>query len=128
MRNHFQTFYPYKKSTTQESVIQHVFKLLGDSSSTHFDASTDDDVNYLQDLDLIYLGTSSDIFKSQTKLLRQEYGQMNDKQYNSMRLKFLETFLNVLPCIYSTKKFRDLFEETAKANITAEIEELKLLV
>lgn len=128
MRNHFQTFYPYKKSTTQESVIQHVFKLLGDSSSTHFDASTDDDVNYLQDLDLIYLGTSSDIFKSQTKLLRQEYAQMNDKQYNSMRLKFLETFLNVLPCIYSTKKFRDLFEETAKANITAEIEELKLLV
>lgn len=53
---------------------------------------------------------------------------MNDKQYNSMRLKFLETFLNILPCIYSTTKFRDLFEETAKANITVEIEELKLLV
>lgn len=109
--------------------MQHVLKLLGDSSTSHFDAtSIDDDVNYLQDLDLIYLGASPDLFKSYTALLRQEYSHMNDKQYNSMRLKFLETFLNVLPCIYATTKFRDLYEETAKANITGEIEELKASV
>lgn len=106
--------------------MHHVLKLLGDATTTHFDASSlDDDLSFLQDLDLVYLGASPEQYQILTKFLREDYKHFNDRQYNSMRLKFLETFLNVLPCIYSTQKFRELFEETAKANITKEVEELR---
>uniref|UniRef100_A0A336MYG1 CSON009582 protein n=2 Tax=Culicoides sonorensis TaxID=179676 RepID=A0A336MYG1_CULSO len=113
---------------SDNDLIQHVLKLLGDPSSTCVCDSLNDDLNFLQDLDLIYLGVSPpETYKTQIELLRKDYPHMNDKQYNSMRLKFLETFLNVLPCIYSTSKFRDLYEETAKKNVSNEVQELKQL-
>lgn len=100
-------------------------KLLGDESVSVSDLTIDDDQNFIQDLDLIVLGSGLDTYQSYTELLRKEYSHLNDKQYNTMRLKILETFLHVLPCIYSTTKFRDLFEETAKKNISTEVEQLK---
>ncbi|XP_063701869.1 uncharacterized protein LOC134831952 [Culicoides brevitarsis] len=123
-----QAFKEFCKDTAlnDENLVQHVLRLLGDPSANVFDI--EDDLNFLQDLDLVYLSSSAEDFRRQRELLRLEYKQMNDKQYNSMRLKFLETFLNVLPCIYSTTQFREQFEEAAKANITAEVEELKALV
>lgn len=98
--------------------------MLGNESVNVVD-SLDEDVAYVQDLDLIFLGSSSDDYKKYSEALRKEYNVLNEQEYNSTRVKMLNTLLNVLPSIYTTSKFKDMFEEVAKSNVSKEIEELQ---
>lgn len=85
----------------------------------------EEEANFIQDLDLVVLGSAPDVYKSYTEALRKEYPHLDDKTYNSTRLKALETFLNVLPSIYCTAKFKDLFEAATRANVSKEVDTLK---
>lgn len=85
----------------------------------------EEEANFIQDLDLVFLGSTPDAYRAYTAALRKEHLHLDDKEYNATRLKALHTLLNVLPSIYSTSKFKDMFEEAAKSNVSKEIEELK---
>lgn len=106
-----------------ENTIKFVKKLLGDES---IDAMPgyDDEINLLQDLDLLVLGSSPEEYKRYRELLRKEYCHLGDSSYTKMRLKVLETFL-MIPNIFSTNEFQTKFEDIARKNIVNEIEELK---
>lgn len=106
-----------------ENTIKFVKKLLGDES---IDAMPgyDDEINLLQDLDLLVLGSSPEEYKRYRELLRKEYCHLDDSSYTKMRLKVLETFL-MIPNIFSTNEFQTKFEDIARKNIVNEIEELK---
>ncbi|XP_055916069.1 uncharacterized protein LOC129948943 [Eupeodes corollae] len=106
-----------------EHVIKLVKKLLGDET---IDAlpGYEDEINLLQDLDLVVLGSSPEEYKRYRELLRKEYSHLDDSSYTKMRLKVLQTFL-MIPTIFSTNEFQTKFEETARKNVDTEIKDLK---
>lgn len=59
-------------------------------------------------------------------LLRKEFSELNDAAYNAMRLKVLQSLLQI-PTIYSSEAFAHL-EFTARANIEQEITELSVFL
>lgn len=106
-----------------ESTIKLVKKLLGDETVDTM-PRYDEEINIIQDLDLVVLGSTPEEYKRYRELLRKEYSHLDDSSYTKMRLKVLETFL-MIPTIFATDCFRTKFEETARKNILKEIEDLK---
>ncbi|XP_055836812.1 uncharacterized protein LOC129905365 [Episyrphus balteatus] len=106
-----------------ENIIKLTKKLLGDESIDTL-PGYDEEINLLQDLDLLVLGSPPEEYNRYRELLRKEYSHLDDASYKKMRLKVLETFL-MIPTIFATNDFQSKFEETARKNIIKEIEELK---
>lgn len=81
------------------------------------------DLHLFLDLDLAILGSEADRYMRYASDVRREYAWYSDEEFSRGRIAFLQGFLNY-PQWYKTKYFCDAMEETARANVTAE---LKLL-
>lgn len=78
------------------------------------------DKHYFLDLDMAVLGTDEISYEIYTKQVRGEYDFLAENVYKALRLKVLQTFLQI-PNIFSTKVFREKYEEQARRNILKEI-------
>ncbi|KAJ1373265.1 hypothetical protein KIN20_035625 [Parelaphostrongylus tenuis] len=83
-----------------------------------------EDVHYLIDFDMAFLGDDEEQFVSHEKAQRKEYEHLSDDEYRKQRAKVLRFFLQI-PNIYATKELRDDLEVKARENIAREIELLE---
>ncbi|VDD96541.1 unnamed protein product [Enterobius vermicularis] len=82
-----------------------------------------DDLHYLIDFDMAFLGDQPAAYQKHIENIRKEYAHLDDAEYNSQRLKILELFLQI-PNIFATKELRERYEEQARKNILNEIDQL----
>ncbi|KAI1717011.1 hypothetical protein Ddc_10149 [Ditylenchus destructor] len=88
------------------------------------DTYGEEDLHYLIDFDMAWLGSSPEEYQKHKDAIRKEYGHFNDEEYTEQRLKILRFFLQI-PNIYATRELRDTFETKARQNIQREIDELE---
>ncbi|XP_069681568.1 uncharacterized protein [Periplaneta americana] len=83
-----------------------------------------DDLHFFLDIDMAVLGSDPEQYAEYTAKVQQEYAFLPESMYRSLRLKVLQSFLQI-PNIFATKEFREKFESKARANIQKEVESLK---
>ncbi|MBY0548893.1 MAG: hypothetical protein K2W95_16595 [Candidatus Obscuribacterales bacterium] len=76
------------------------------------------------DCDLMILAASPEEYKLYTEQIRQEYSQFSDAEYRVGRTHVLKSFIS-RDRIFFTDQIRREYEDTARANITREIEQLR---
>lgn len=81
------------------------------------------DTNLFTDVDLMVLGQTATAYQEYCKQIRKEYGVYPDFVYQPARKKVLLHFLQ-MPRIYKSPTCFSLFEEKARANLKAELQEL----
>ena len=79
-------------------------------------ALTDQDLNYLLDIDLAILGNSTARFAEYEQQIQQEYTWVESDLYKLKRAEVLQYFYQMQP-IYQTHYFNHLFEDQAKQNL-----------
>lgn len=89
-------------------------------ATAHIGDLETDTQRYMSDIDLSIFGKDYEIFRVYCYAIRKEFQQISDLEYSESRIKVLQKFLDK-PHIYYTDHFRDRYEETARANITKEI-------
>lgn len=82
--------------------------------------ATDQDLNYLLDIDLAILGSSKRRFAEYEQQIQQEYSWVDADLYQVKRAEVLNYFFEMKP-LYQTEYFRDLLEEQAKYNLTSSL-------
>ncbi|XP_066298128.1 uncharacterized protein [Branchiostoma lanceolatum] len=82
------------------------------------------DEHYFLDFDMSVLGWPEQDYDVYAKQIRQEYVHIPLDQYRERRAEFLKKTLSEIPNIFSTKEFRDQFEEQARQNLHREIQHL----
>ncbi|GMT13686.1 hypothetical protein PFISCL1PPCAC_4983, partial [Pristionchus fissidentatus] len=87
-------------------------------------ATGDDDLHYLLDFDLSFLGDTPEAFVGHELAMRSEFYHLSDQDYATQRLKTLRFFIQI-PNIFATKDLRDQYEAKARVNIAKEIEMLQ---
>ena len=85
---------------------------------------TDGDTAILLDADLAILGADPAAYSSYVAAVRSEYRHLDDDDWRDGRTSVLDGFL-ARPEIYSTSFGRDHWEARARANLTAELAELR---
>lgn len=75
------------------------------------------------DCDLMILAATPDEYKLYTEQIRQEYSQFSDAEYRVGRTHVLKSFIS-RDTIFFTDRIRREYEDTARANIAREIEQL----
>ncbi|HZH64930.1 MAG TPA: hypothetical protein VEY10_08550 [Flavisolibacter sp.] len=95
------------------------------ATKTHRPTS-DADTNFFIDADLSILGQPWDDYHKYMKNIRKEYIIYPDNIYHSGRLKVLKHFLK-MERVFKTEHFHNLYEATARENMSREIEILSLL-
>jgi predicted metal-dependent HD superfamily phosphohydrolase len=81
------------------------------------------DHKILCDLDLTILGQPEDIFDRYESQIRQEYDWVPEQDFVKGRSAVLQSFLD-RKSIYSTKFFREKYQEQARRNLTRSIAQL----
>ncbi len=92
------------------------------ATKTH-ETNGDDDLSYFLDFDMSILGSEETIYDIYTKQISDEYSFYPTFLYNRGRRKVLESFLEKTS-IYNTPTFKNLLEQSARANIQRELENL----
>ena len=85
-------------------------------STKKHQALTDQDLNYLFDIDLAILGNSTARFAEYEQQIQQEYTWVESDLYKLKRAEVLQYFYQMQP-IYQTHYFNHLFEDQAKQNL-----------
>lgn len=88
------------------------------------DVYGENDVHYFLDFDVSILGSSPSEYQDYSSCIREEYSHLPESTYNFLRTKVLKSFLQI-PNIFSTKPFREKYEEQARNNIQDEITRLE---
>ena len=78
--------------------------------------ATNQDLNYLLDIDLAILGSSQQRFAEYEQQIQQEYAWVEAAQYQFKRTEVLKYFLDMKP-LYQSEYFRNLLEDNAKLNL-----------
>ncbi|CAJ0606824.1 unnamed protein product [Cylicocyclus nassatus] len=124
-----QLLHQFAQDTTFDSE-NYVADLIVASGSYSTDAhltpgvSGDEDLHYLIDFDMAFLGDDEELFSQHEKAQRKEYSHLSDEEYMKQREKVLRLFLQI-PNIYATKDLRNDFEAKARENIAREIKLLE---
>ena len=92
--------------------------------STHRKPATDPDARLFADVDLAILGQPPEAFAEYERQVRREYEWVPEDVFKGARAPILETFLDRFS-IYMTDPFREKYEKTARANLTASLLALK---
>uniref|UniRef100_A0A0R3RGG7 DUF1524 domain-containing protein n=1 Tax=Elaeophora elaphi TaxID=1147741 RepID=A0A0R3RGG7_9BILA len=87
------------------------------------DAYGEEDIHFLLDFDVAFLGVGHVEYDVHCSNIRKEYDHLNDEEYRRQKLKVLKLFMRI-PNIYATQELRERFEAQARLNVTKEIEEL----
>ncbi|HVI44283.1 MAG TPA: hypothetical protein VM802_05420 [Chitinophaga sp.] len=93
------------------------------ATHSHINASKEPDLDYFLDFDLQILGADPATYQLYTQQIRQEYSIYPDLLYNAGRRKVLQHFLE-MPAIFRTAGCRNLYEQQARENIHAELNNL----
>jgi len=90
------------------------------------------DEKFIHDLDLAILGGDPEKYDKYSKLIREEYSFVKEKDFYQGRLQVLEYFLgksgsstDQKKSLYLTQYFQDLYEKKALDNILNEINDIK---
>lgn len=102
----------------ENTKIQKVYKWII-ATKTHL-PTTDQDLNYLLDIDLAILGSSKQRFAEYEQQIQQEYSWVEAELYRVKRAEVLNYFFEMKP-LYQTEYFKNLLEEQAKYNLTSRI-------
>jgi len=89
----------------------------------HDAAGLDDDGRWFLDLDLAILGAAPDVYAEYSKAVRSEYRWVPAMLYRRGRRDVLQGFLR-REQLYFTAPLRERFEVQARANLTAELQQL----
>lgn len=92
-------------------------------ATDHKTEPTTEDEKLIIDIDLSILGSSEEDYDLYAKNIRREYAAFSVEEYAEGRTKVLRHFLQ-RPELYSTKSFRDQFEEQARSNLERELKTL----
>jgi predicted metal-dependent HD superfamily phosphohydrolase len=93
-------------------------------TTKHHQAAIDDaDVQVLLDADLAILGANPDHYKEYAQAIRREYAWVPDATYRAKRKQVLEQFLQ-RDRIYFTALMFETAEQSARANLSAEVQRL----
>ncbi|ELU04917.1 hypothetical protein CAPTEDRAFT_94551 [Capitella teleta] len=79
-----------------------------------------EDLHYLLDMDMSVLGMKPKEYDMYARNIRSEYEHIPVSTYCTGRAKILQSFIQI-ENIYSTKTFRELYEEEARRNLEREI-------
>lgn len=85
--------------------------------------SDNQDTNFFTDADLSILGASWEVYEAYFRNIRREYSYYPDLLYKPGRKKVLQHFLS-MDKIFKTDKFFSRYEEQARKNLSAELEQL----
>lgn len=88
-----------------------------------FDAAEEPDARLFLDIDMSILGSPRETYRTYANDIRREYAIYDDDAYRAGRLKVLSAML-AQPSIYLSDTFRDRLEDSARSNLTFEIESL----
>ncbi|GAA1598471.1 HD domain-containing protein [Actinoplanes couchii] len=105
-----------------EEVAAEVARLVG-LTAGHATEDDDPDGELLCDADLSILAADRERYIEYTSAIRREYAHVPDDAFRGGRSRVLTELLK-LPSIYRHAEIRDRWEESARANLTAELEEL----
>lgn len=81
------------------------------------------DAELMLDIDLGILGQPPAVFDLYDEAIRKEYAWVPESRYLAGRAAVLQSFLD-RPSIYSTRTFRDAYEEQARRNLESRIKQL----
>lgn len=84
----------------------------------------DSETDHFTDADLSILGSVPERYHAYCRQIRQEYALYPDDMYRPGRAKVLRHFLD-MPSIYKTPYFQERYEDQARQNLRAELEELQ---
>lgn len=93
-------------------------------ATKHVGVISDPDAAMLVDIDLAILGAPRDHFARFERQIREEYSWVSKTDFVAGRTKILRQFFD-RPKIYQTESFRLRYEDTARANISWAINQLK---
>ena len=105
----------------EQSVCERIHHMI---LATKSHAASDADSMLLLDIDLGILGTPSSVFERYDRAIREEYAWVPEADYRAGRSKVLQGFLS-RPMIYRTLEIREVYEERARANLRAKLQELQ---
>ena len=121
--NEHQSALFFLERISQTSFIDlHVCIAQIEKTKTHT-LSTDQDTNFLLDLDLSILGKSPEEYQNYSKNIRNEYQMYPDLIYRNERRKALQNFLK-MESIYKTEFFKREYEAQALKNIKREMAQM----
>lgn len=110
-----------------ESTVLHAAGLV--CSTAHLTAKArgnpDPDTALVGDVDLSILGSDPESFAAYERGIREEYAAVPEEEYRRRRSAVLEMFLS-RESIFSSGRFRALYEERARTNIKSSLEALRL--
>ncbi len=107
------------------NVIRNVEHLIL-TTKNHQASPNDYDAQILLDADLAILGSKKSEYNQYTQAIRQEYIWVPEAEYFAARKKVLEKFMQ-RKNIYFTQLMQQAKEQTARNNIKAEIEKMRLI-
>jgi len=81
------------------------------------------DAALMLDIDLIILGSLSEVFEMYDLAIRREFQWVPEEQYRNARAQVLTKFLK-RDVIYQTMLLRETYEDQARRNLTSKINEL----
>ncbi len=95
-------------------------------TANHFfrDKNESYELQLLLDFDLENIGSKSENYNKNSKLIRQEYRQISDEIFYAGRVDFLRKMLSA-KFIYRTNYFKENYEKQARMNIKNEIKEIR---
>lgn len=105
-----------------EETAAEVARLVG-LTAGHATEDDDPDGELLCDADLSILAADRERYIEYTSAIRREYAHVPDDAFRAGRTRVLTELLK-LPSIYRHTELRDQWEERARSNLTAELEEL----
>lgn len=101
--------------------IEKIKKLI--LATKHTDTPTDNDTQYIMDIDMSIIGKNPRIYNQYIKDVRMEYYMYSDDQFRNWREKFLWSLIKK-DGIYHTEYFQHMYEHSAQKNILQELMEL----
>ncbi len=110
-----------QKNGVSKAIQQRVFDLV--MVTAHISCPRSTDEKLIVDIDLSVLGQANAVYKKFSEGVRQEYRKVPSYIYRRKRKEVLLSFLR-RKRIYSFEQFIEMYEASARENITNEIESL----
>lgn len=110
-----------KQSRLSQDMAERVSELI--LATRHTEEVTDKDAQLIVDVDLSILGREPSVFWQYEENIRKEYAWVSAPVFQQKRMDILTGFL-ARQHIYYHPKFREMFEEQARSNLTQAIARL----
>lgn len=114
----------FLSATDVDKVNAYILATKSHQEASSSSDSNDQDERLFLDFDMSILGQPREVYLEYAGMIRQEYIHVARHVYLIKRAEVLETFL-AQPWIYATEEYRQTYEQIARQNINAEIQDLR---